>query len=120
MISACLMWSLESYGLLSKKQCGFRSRLAHPVPFETFIRNALVKKRRKNNNNNTLTIFFDLEKAYDTAWKQGILADLWDLGFRGPSPQVYSELPVRTFFQGQSWLHSVGAVRAGDRVPQGQ
>ena len=95
MINARLMWSLVSQGLLSEKQCGFRknhSTLDHLVRFETFIRNAFIKKEH------VLTIFFDLEKAYDTTWKHGILADLWDLGFR--DPQVYSELPVGTFFQG--------------------
>ena len=47
MISARLMWSLESQGLLSEKQCGFRknrSTFDHLVRFETFIRNAFVKK----------------------------------------------------------------------------
>ena len=34
-----------------------------------------------------LTIFCDLEKAYDMMWKHGILADLWDLGFRGHLPR---------------------------------
>ena len=80
MINARLMWSLESRGLLSEKQCGLRknhSMLDHLVHFETFIRNAFVKKEH------VLTIFFDLEKAYDTTWKHSILADLWDLGFRG-------------------------------------
>ena len=78
MVNACLMWSLELQGLLFEKQCGFRknhSMLDHLVCFETFIINAFVKK-------NVLTIFFDLEKAYDTTWKHGILVDLWDLGFR--------------------------------------
>ena len=84
MINARLMWSLESQGLLSEKQCGFRknrSTLDHLVHFETFIRNAFIKKEH------ILTIFFDLEKAYDTTWKHGILADLWDLGFRGHLPR---------------------------------
>ena len=80
MINARLMWSLESQGLLSEKQRGFRknhSTLDHLVCFETLIRNAFVKKEH------VLTIFFDIEKAYDTTWKHGILADLWNLGFRG-------------------------------------
>ena len=87
------MWSLESQGLLSEKQCGFRknhSTLDHLVRFETFIRNAFIKKEH------VLTIFFDLEKAYNTSWKHGILGSQ----FQGPPPQVYSELPVGTFFQG--------------------
>ena len=95
MNNARLMWSQESQGLLSEKQCGFRkihSTLDHLVHFETFIRNAFVKKEH------VLTIFFDLEKAYDTKWKHGILADLWDLGFRGHLPRfIQSFLSERSF-----------------------
>ena len=95
MINARLMWSLESQGLLSEKQCGFRknhSTLDHLVRFETFIINAFVK------NTHVLTIFFDLEKAYDTTWKYGILADLWDLSFRGHLPRfIQSFLSERSF-----------------------
>ena len=60
MINACLIWSLKSQSFLSKKQCDFRknhSTLDHLVRFETFIRNAFVKKEH------ILTIFFDLEKT---------------------------------------------------------
>ena len=95
MIIARLMWSLESQGLLSEKQCGFRknhSTLDNLVRFETFIRNAFVKKEH------VLTIYFDLEKAYDTTWKHSILADLWDLGFRGHLPRfIQSFLSERSF-----------------------
>jgi len=44
-----MMWFLESQGLLSKKQCGFRknhSTLDHLVRFETFIRNAFLKNKQ--------------------------------------------------------------------------
>ena len=95
MINARLMWSLESQGLLSEKQCGFRknhSKLDHFVRFEIFIRNAFVKKEH------VLAIFFDLEKAYNTTWKHGILADLWNLGFRGHLPRfIQSFLSERSF-----------------------
>jgi len=65
MINARLMWSLESQGLLSEKQCGFKKNhrtLHHLVRFETFTRNAFVKTEH------VLTNFFDLEKAYDTLY----------------------------------------------------
>ena len=75
MINARLVWFLESNGLLSNIQCGFRqgrNTLDHLVRFETFIRNAFVKKEH------VVSIFFDLEKAYNTTWKYGILKDpLW-------------------------------------------
>ena len=35
-------------------------------------------------------IFFDLEKAYDTTWKYGILKDLHDAGLRGRLPLFIS------------------------------
>jgi hypothetical protein len=41
--------------------------LDHLVRFETFIQNAFAKKEHAVSN------FFDLEKAYDTTWKYGIL-----------------------------------------------
>jgi hypothetical protein len=45
--------------------CQGRSTLDHLVRFETFIRNAFAKKEH------AVSIFFDLEKAYDTTWKYG-------------------------------------------------
>ena len=95
-INTRLMWSLESQGLLSEKQCSFRknrSTLDHLVHFETFIRNAFVKKEH------VLTIFFDHEKAYDTTWKHDILADLWDPVFRGHLPRFIQSFLSERFFQ---------------------
>ena len=46
-----------------------------------------------------LTIFFDLEKAYDTTWKHGILADLWDLGLRGYLPRFIQSFLSERFFR---------------------
>ena len=84
MVNSRLMWFLESEGALSPLQCGFRSNhstLDHLVRFESFIRNAFVNKEH------VLVIFFDLEKAYDTTWKHGILSDLADLGVKGHLPE---------------------------------
>ena len=51
MINTRLMWSLQSQGLLSEKQCGFRKKhspLDHLVRFEKCIRNTFFKKERLN------------------------------------------------------------------------
>ena len=53
-----------------------------------------------------LAIFFDLEKAYDTMWKHGILSDLYDLDFRGHFP---------TFIDG-FLSHRLFHVRAGSTL----
>ena len=66
-----------------------------------------------------LTIFFDLEKAYDTMWKHGILADLWNLGFRGHLPRfIQSFLSERSFrVRVDSTLSELHEQEMG--VPQG-
>jgi hypothetical protein len=33
-----------------------------------------------------VSIFFDLQKVYDTTWKYGILKDLFDMGLKGKLP----------------------------------
>ena len=47
------------------------------VRLDTFICDAFVKKEH------VVAVFFDLEKAYDTTWKNGILLDLHELGVKG-------------------------------------
>ena len=53
-------------------QSGFRkkSTMDHRVRFETFVREGFL------NGAHVVPIFFDLEKAYDTTWKCGIMKDL--------------------------------------------
>ena len=47
-------------------------------------------------------VFFDLQKAYDTAWKHGILIDLHEAGFRGQLP-LYLKILERQGIQGKVW-----------------
>lgn len=87
MVNDRLVWFLESNGLLANIQCGFRqgrSTLDHLVRFESFVRNGFAK------NEHVVSVFFDLEKAYDTAWKYGILKDLFDMGLKGNMPNFIS------------------------------
>ena len=86
-INARLVWFLESIWLLSNVQCGFRqsrNTLDHLVHFETFIWSALAKKEHD------VSIFFDLQKVYDTTWKYGILKDLFDMGLKSKLPTFIS------------------------------
>lgn len=87
MVNDRLVWFLESNGLLANIQCGFRqgrSTLDHLVRFESFIRNGFAR------NEHVVSIFFDLEKAYDTTWKYGIMKDLFDMGLKGRLPNFIS------------------------------
>ena len=53
------------------------------IRLETFIRDAFV------NRDHAVAVFFDLEKAYDTTWRYGILKDLHDLGLKGRLPSMF-------------------------------
>ena len=80
MINTRLVWYLEFNNLISPVQSGFRSERTtndNLVRLETFIRDAFVKKEH------VVAVFFDLEKAYDTTWKYGILRDLHEFGVKG-------------------------------------
>jgi len=79
-INVRLMWYLESEKNITCIQSGFRknrSTTDHLVQLETSIRDSIA------NNNHLIAIFFDLQKAYDTAWRHGVLRKLWQYGMRG-------------------------------------
>ena len=70
MVNARLVWYLEKKRILSPIQCGFRrmhSTTDVLVRLESSICEAFASKEHH------VTVFFYLEKAYDTAWRHGIL-----------------------------------------------
>lgn len=78
-----LMWWLENQGVILQCQSGFRrnrSTTDNLTKFQTDVQTAL------NNKQHTIAIFFDVEKAYDTAWRHGILTKLWEYRLRGHLP----------------------------------
>ena len=83
MINDRLVWYLEKHKLLTPVQCGFRknrSTTDHLVRLETFVREAFIQRQH------AVVVFFDLERAYDTTWKYGIMRDLHRAGLRGRLP----------------------------------
>ena len=66
-----------------------------------------------------MEFFFDLKKAYDTAWKHGILEKLYSYGLRGNLPMF-----IRGFLRNRSIKVRVGKVysdemNVNEGVPQG-
>jgi len=77
------MLYLERHNLISPVQNGFRkngSTVDHIVRFESYLREAFVRQ------SHTVAIFFDIDKAYDTTWKHGILQDLQNMHLKGHPP----------------------------------
>ncbi|GBN26992.1 RNA-directed DNA polymerase from mobile element jockey [Araneus ventricosus] len=74
MVNKRLVYILEKKNVLSKFQSGFRyghSTEDNVFQLETAIRDAFVTKKH------LISIFFDMDKAYDRTWRHGILKDLF-------------------------------------------
>ena len=116
LVNKRLMWVLEHNNVLSDFQCGFRknrSTVDHLVRLETFIREAFSK------GEHITGVFFDLEKAFDTTWKYGILRDLHEMGFRGHLP-----IFVQNFLKNRSFKTKINGTLSDphlqeEGVPQG-
>ena len=80
MIARRLLWKLRQLDIISSVQCGFmqgHSTLSHLTDLHQKIRLAFERKQY------LISIFFDIEKAYDTAWRRGIINKLMEAGLRG-------------------------------------
>ena len=116
MVNTRLVWYLEKGGFLSKFQCGFRKQrntIDHLVRLETYIRRAFKA------GEHCVSVFFDLEKAYDTTWKYGIMRDLHKAGLRGRMTTFVGHFLKDRQFQVRlnGTLSSVHSQEMG--VPQG-
>ena len=80
LVNLRLSWFLEQRNILTNAQCGFRknrSTVDHLVTFDTVVRTAFKQRHHVG------AIFFDLEAAYDTTWRHGILMKAHRHGIRG-------------------------------------
>jgi len=87
LVNCRLIWFLEN-NILTEYQSGFwknRSTTDQLIRLESYIRKAFVRREH------VVSVFFDLEKAYDTTWKYGILRDLHEAGIRGQLPDFISK-----------------------------
>lgn len=116
MVNIRLMWYLESNGCISKIQSGFRqnrSTTDHLTALENDLRVAMNQKLH------TIAVFFDLTKAYDMAWKYGIVRNLYQYGLRGNLPNF-----IRNFLMDRSIRVRIGkvlsdSVMLSEGTPQG-
>ncbi|GBN07208.1 putative RNA-directed DNA polymerase from transposon BS [Araneus ventricosus] len=116
MINTRLIYKLEKNDCIPSLQSGFRkgrSTVDNLVLLETKIRNAFVRR------NHLVAIFFDLEKAYDRAWRYGILRTLLEFGFYGNLP-----IFIKNFLSSRIFRVRVGSFYSNpfiqaEGVPQG-
>lgn len=95
LVNTRLVYILEMNRTIDRFQCGFRhdrSSVDLLVRLETQIREAHAHGQY------CLSVFFDLEKAYDTTWRYGILQDLVNSGISGNMLYCIKDfLSFRTF-----------------------
>ncbi|GBN37306.1 hypothetical protein AVEN_262609-1 [Araneus ventricosus] len=115
-VNTRLVYFLEETEHLSKFQSGFRctrGTVDNALMLETAVRDAFVTKKH------LVSIFLDMDKAYDRAWRYGILRDLYKMDLRGNLP-----LFIKNFLGRRTFNVRVGDILSDDfpqyeGVPQG-
>jgi ribonuclease HI len=116
MVNGRLVHFLESNDFITPEQSGFRaqrSTMDHLVSLETYIRDGFA------HGDHVVSVFFDLEKAYDTTWKHGIMSDLYSMGVRGHMP-----IFIKNFLSDRLFKVRLGSIESDPHsqemgVPQG-
>ena len=76
-------------------------------------------RRGFKRNEDIISIFFDMEKAFDKTWKYGVLKDMYDFGLRGKLPEF-----VEAFLRDRRFQVRVGGtlsrvVKQENGIPHG-
>ena len=102
MINTILVWFLEKNNIFTKYQSGFRkgrTTTDQLIRLEFFIRDSFLK------GNHVVSVFFYLEKAYDTVWKYSVIRDLHKVGLRGRMPMF-----IQNFLSNRVFRVCLGSV----------
>lgn len=116
MINRRLTWFLEKNKITCKEQSG--SRKGRSTSDALTQLTSHIEKSFKEKKHTT-TVFFDLEKAYDTVWRSEILISIHKMGLRGNLPMF-----IQNFLTSRKFCVRVGAeksefVEQEEGLPQG-
>ena len=95
MVNSRLVWYLEKHSIITAYQSGFRksrSTIDQIIRLESAVRDAFVKREH------LVSVYFDLEKAYDTTWRYGVMKDLHEAGLRGRMPIFIAKFLINRKF----------------------
>ena len=116
MVNYRLNWCLQKNKILSPSQFGSqpeRSTLDSLTHLEDHIRRGFERKQI------TVALFFDIQKAYDTAWRHSILRTLHLNGFRGHLPMFIKNFIYERTFQTRVDNVYSDTFKLENGVPQG-
>jgi ribonuclease HI len=114
MVNKRLMYTLEP--MISQKQCAFRRMRSSIDP--VILLDSKIKEGFKVKHH-TSAVFFDLEKAYDTTWKYGILKNLKKYGVCGKMLHFINNFLNNRTFKVQIKEVRSAAYNQEEGVPQG-
>lgn len=80
MVTDRLSYYMESKGLFSAYQSGFRKGRG---TMDSILCLEAAVRKAQTNKESVIAVFFDVEKAYDMLWKDGLLIKLDRLGIKG-------------------------------------
>ena len=95
-----LMWYLETHNVITQQQSGFRCNRGTTDQL-VMLSNDL--QTAKDNKEHSIVVFFDVNKAYDTAWKFKIIENLHEYGLRGSLPTF-----IQNFLQNRKIVVRIG------------
>ena len=88
-LNARIMGYLEQNSKLHDAQHGFRPNRS---AVDNIFMLAQVINARKQNKQDTFLFFLDIEKAYDSVWRPGLLYHLWNKGITGRMFRVLAQM----------------------------
>ena len=115
-VNVRLSWFLEHHGVFTNAQCGFRkhrSSVDHILALDTEIRTSFIQKKHLG------AIFFDIEAAYDTVLRPGILRKLFKYGIRGRMGLFIQNFLSHRTFRVRIGNHLSSSFLQENGVPQG-
>ena len=111
-----LSWFLEHHQVFTGAQCGFRknrSAVDHILALDTEARSCFSQKKHLG------VVFFDIEAAYDTVVRQGILRKLFKYGIRGRMGSFIQGFLSHRLFRVRVGNHLSSAFSQENGIPQG-
>ena len=115
-INIRLMWFLENNNLIAKQQSGFRKNRSTTDQLVKLSNDLQIAVENKEHS---IIVFFDVSKAYDTAWRYGVLRNLHQYGLRGSLP-----IFIANFLRDRRIVVRVGSKMSSEHpvengIPQG-
>ena len=116
MINTRLVWYLESKSLLSDHQYGFRKNRSTLDPLLKLSNEIQLGFA---NSKQTIGVFFDMEKAYDTTWRHGVIKKFYKMGVRGKMLRFLNSFLSNRYFKVRVGSTLSSSFCQEEGVPQG-